>query len=163
MSGSGMSLIRQRAVDGLQVGDSFSVSRTFTDRNVLEFAEISRDFNPVHFDQRFAGVKKLKRPICHGLLVASLVTEIGGQIGWLASGMRFRFKRPVYCGDTVTCELTITEIGADGRAEAEAVLTNGSGQIVMECGLSGILPGDAEKRIMQAMLAEDASSGERNP
>jgi acyl dehydratase len=149
-----MSHIRQKAVEGLQIGDSFSVSRTFTEDDVLRFAEISRDYNPVHFDKRFTGVKRFQGPICHGLLVASLVTEIGGQIGWLASGMRFDFKRPVYLGETVTCELTIADIDEKGRARAEAILTNGSGLTVMECVLSGILPGEPEKEVMQAMLAE---------
>jgi hypothetical protein len=87
---------RQRAAEGLQVGDSFRTSRTFTDDDVIRFAKISRDYNPVHFDARFAKARNLPAPICHGLLAASLVTEIGGQIGWLASAMNFRFKGPVY-------------------------------------------------------------------
>ena len=49
------------------------------------------DINPVHFDERFAKIKNIERPICHGLLIASLLTEIGGQIGWLASGMSLKF------------------------------------------------------------------------
>jgi acyl dehydratase len=57
-----MSYIRNRSIDGLRVGDTFSVSRTFTDEDVLRYAEISRDYNPVHFDDRFA---KLER-CCHG-------------------------------------------------------------------------------------------------
>jgi len=76
----------------------------------MVFAEISRDYNPVHFDARFASIKGFSNPICHGLLIAGMVTEIGGQIGWLASGMNFRFVKPVYFGDTIECRLTITEI-----------------------------------------------------
>jgi len=53
-----MSYIRQKAIAGLKQGDSFAVSRTFTEQDTMVFAEISRDYNPVHFDDRFAKVKE---------------------------------------------------------------------------------------------------------
>jgi 3-hydroxybutyryl-CoA dehydratase len=65
---------RERAAEGLQVGDSFRTSRTFTDDDVIRFAKISRDYNPIHFDARFAKARNFSAPICHGLLAASLVT-----------------------------------------------------------------------------------------
>jgi acyl dehydratase len=144
-----MSFIRRKTVAGLQTGDTFSVARTFSEQDVIRFADISRDYNPVHLDERFAKAKNLDGRICHGLLVASLLTEIGGQIGWLASGMRFKFKKPVYFGDTVRCDFTITDIDERGRAKAEALFTNGSGETVLEALLTGILPGDRERRIMK--------------
>ena len=73
-----MSYIRNKAIEGLQVGDTFSVSRTFRNEDVLQFAEISRDYNPVHFDERFAKVKNFTGPICQGFLVASLVIPVFG-------------------------------------------------------------------------------------
>jgi 3-hydroxybutyryl-CoA dehydratase len=149
-----MSDIRQKAIAGLKRGDSFAVSRTFTEQETLAFAEISRDYNPVHFDPRFAKVKNLQGRICHGLLVASLLTEIGGQLGWLASGMQFRFKKPVYFGDTITCCLTITELDDRNRATAEAVFKNQQEEIVIEADLTGILPGVPEKRVMEVILVE---------
>ncbi len=149
-----MSHIRQKAVSGLAAGDAFSVSRTFREQDVRQFADISRDYNPVHFDQRFARVKKIDGLICHGLLVASLITEIGGQIGWLASGMTLQFKKPVFIGETIRCDFTITEIDDRGRAKAEAVFTNENAEMVLEAVLSGLVPGLQEKQVMQAMLAE---------
>ena len=120
----------------------------------MAFADISRDYNPVHFDDRFAEVKNFRGRICHGLLVASLLTEIGGQIGWLASGMSFRFKKPVYFGDTIECCLTITELDDRNRAKAEAVFKNQHNEIVIEAYLTGIVPGVPEKRVMEVMMAE---------
>jgi len=149
-----MSHIRKSAVDGLTIGDTFTVTRTFTEADTTAFAEISRDYNPVHFDDRFAAVKHFRGRICHGLLVASLLTEIGGQIGWLASGMGFRFRKPVYFGDTVECRFTLTELDNRQRAEAEAVFRNQRGEIVLEATLSGILPGLAEKEVIGRMMAE---------
>jgi 3-hydroxybutyryl-CoA dehydratase len=149
-----MSYIRQKAVAGLKPGDSFTISRTFTEQDTMAFADISRDYNAVHFDQRFAKAKNLQGRICHGLLVASLLTEIGGQVGWLASAMTFRFKKPVYFGDTIECRFTITEVDDRNRAKAEAVFKNQQDEIVLEASLAGIIPGLPERRVMEAMMAE---------
>ncbi len=145
---------RARAACGLRAGDAFTVSRTLNFEDVVRFAEASRDYNPVHFDERFARAKNFTAPICHGLLAASLVTEIGGQIGWLASGMNFRFKAPVYVGETVTCKLKIMEIDPKGRARASATLTKQDGATVIEAELIGIVPGKAERKVLGEMLSE---------
>jgi acyl dehydratase len=149
-----MSYIRQKAIAGMKIGDSFTVSRTFMEQDALTFADISRDYNPVHFDDRFAKVKNFQGRICHGLLVASILTEVGGQIGWLASGMNFVFKKPVYFGDTIECHFTITDLDDRNRAKAEAVFKNQHEEIVIEASLTGIIPGSPEKRVMEVMLAE---------
>lgn len=149
-----MSYIRKKAIAGLRPGDSFTVSRSFTEQDMLAFAEISRDYNPVHFDHRFASVKSFHSRICHGLLVASILTEIGGQMGWLASGMNFRFRKPVYLDDTIRCRFTITEVDDRNRAKAEAVFTNPQDEIVIEAHVTGIVPGSPEKSVMEQMMAE---------
>jgi acyl dehydratase len=149
-----MSKIRNQTIEGLKAGDTITVSRTFTEGDVFRFAEITRDYNPIHFDERFTGVKNLKGRICHGLLVGSLLTEIGGQIGWLASKMDFSFKHPVYFGDTVTCDLIITDIDSKNRAKASARFTNQDGTMVLEAELGGILPGEPERQVLKAMVAE---------
>ena len=149
-----MSQIRRKAIAGFNVGDSFTVQRTFTEADMLAFAEITRDYNPIHFDDRFAAVKTFTGRICHGLLVAGMLTEIGGQMGWLASVMNFRFKKPVYFGDTITCKLTITEIDARHRARAFAVYHSEEGNVVLEADLEGILPAKPEQNVLAAMVAE---------
>jgi 3-hydroxybutyryl-CoA dehydratase len=149
-----MSEIRKKTIQGLRAGDTFSVSRRFSEKDMTAFANITRDYNPVHFDSRFSGAKNFKARICHGLLVGSILTEIGGQIGWLASVMNFRFKQPVYFDETITCRLTITDIDERRRARAEAVYFSSEGNIVLEAELEGILPDKAERRILGAMLAE---------
>ena len=158
-----MTNFRARAAEGLQVGDSFTISRTFTDDEVALFAKISRDYNPVHFDPRYAEVRNFKTPICHGLLTASLVTEIGGQIGWLASGMNFRFKKPVYAGETITCKWVITEIDQYCRAKASVVIANEEGVTVLEADISGVVPGLEERVLLTRMLSEgDPTNGITN-
>ena len=149
-----MSDIRNRTIRGLKSGDTFTVSRRFTEEDVITFANITRDYNPVHFDSRYTDAKKFKTRICHGLLVGSMLTEVGGQIGWLASVMNFRFKQPVYFDETITCRFTITDIDERRRARAEAVYFNPAGHVVLEAELEGILPDAAERRILEAMVAE---------
>jgi 3-hydroxybutyryl-CoA dehydratase len=149
-----MSEIRRRAIEGLRPGDTFTVRRTFTEDIVRAFGELSRDYNPVHYDRRFAAAKGFAGLICHGLLVGSLLTEVGGQIGWLAAGMELRFLKPVFFGDTVTCRFTLIEVDARGRAQGRAVFTNQDGTTVIEAALTGRLPGDADRAVLAAMTAE---------
>lgn len=156
-----MSNIREKTIQGLKVGDSFTVVRTFSEAEMVSFSEVTRDYNPVHFDKRFSTVKKLNDRICHGLLVASIITEIGGQIGLLASVMNFRFKRPVYFGDTITCILTITEIDERNRAKTQAEFKNQDGIIVLQAELEGILPGNPERDVLTMMINEGDPTNKR--
>lgn len=146
--------MRMKAVNGIQVGDRFRVTRTFKKQDVIDFAATSQDYNPVHFDDRFASTKGFKGPICHGLLIGSLLTEIGGQLGWLATEMNFKFKKPVYIGDAITCELTITQMDARGFGEADVLFSNSDGTVVIEAEVKGNLPGNREREIMNLMVEE---------
>jgi 3-hydroxybutyryl-CoA dehydratase len=149
-----MSSMRMKAVEGIAVGDIFITSRTFTEQQVMDFAAISRDYNPVHFDERFVRAMKFNGKICHGLLVGSMLTEIGGQLGWLATEMDFKFQKPVYVGDTITTELTITDIDENGLAISEVVFTNQEGLTVLQAVVKGFAPGRSGKQVMRAMIAE---------
>jgi len=149
-----MTHIREKAIEGLNVGDMFSVSRKFTENDMNLFADITRDYNPVHFDERFTEVKGYDSRICHGLLVAGMITEIGGQMGCLATDMRFSFKKPVYFGDSIVCKLVISEQDDNGWFNAKAEYKNQNGTIVIEALLKGIGPGFKEKEVMKAMIAE---------
>jgi acyl dehydratase len=155
-----MSGIRRRAIEGLRPGDAFTLVRTFTEELSRAFGELSRDYNPVHHDRRFAEAKGFTGLICHGLLVGSLVTEVGGQIGWLATGMEFRFLKPVYFGDTITCRFTLAEIDERGRARGQATFTNQHGTTVIEATLAGRLPGEPERAVLAALIAEGDPTGE---
>ena len=153
-----MTTIRKKTIAGLKIGDCFTVQRTFTAEDVAAFARLSRDENPVHSSQQWVAAKGLDGKICHGLLVAAMVTEIGGQIGWLASRMDFKFKRPVYIGDRVECAFTITEIAPNRWAKGEACMTNQEGAVVIEARIWGILPNASEREILKGLVAQGRSS-----
>ncbi len=150
--------MRQRAIDGIQVGDVFSLQRNFSQKETEDFGDLTRDYNPVHYHQRWSQAKGFDGMICHGLLVGSMICEIGGQVGWLATGMSFKFIRPVYFGATITCALTIKKLEANGRAEAEAIFTDEHGDLVCLSTLTGRLPVETERGLLQAFVDE----GDRN-
>ena len=146
--------MRQKTIQGLKEQMSFTYSRSFTQQETETFGDLTRDYNPVHYDPRWAKAKGFKGLICHGLIVGSMICEFGGQAGWLATGMTFKFIKPVYFGDTITCTITITTIDAAGRAEAEAIFTNQDNEQVCFARLTGRLPLDNERLILQQMVDE---------
>ncbi|SFW69470.1 MaoC family dehydratase [Pseudomonas sp. NFACC04-2] len=144
----------ERAAEGLKVGDRFTVVRCFSRDDIHQFAQISRDYNPVHSDAHYAQLRRFKAPIAHGLLTASLITEIGGQIGWLATGMSLEFKRPVYPEEQITCHWLIVDIDERGHAKAEVRVLNEEGVTVLQAMTTGVLPGAQERECLKRMLAE---------
>ena len=147
--------IRQQTALGLNEGDTFRFSRTFTQSETEQFGDLTRDYNPVHYEPRWAKEKGFNGVICHGLLVGSMICEVGGQAGWLATGMHFKFIRPVYFGDTITCRLAVKKIDLSGRAAAEATFTNQKGEQVGYAHLTGIIPVGKTKDLLAQMIAEE--------
>lgn len=148
-----MNEIRRRTIAGLNAGDTLTLTRTFTEKDVDAFTGVTRDQNPIHSSKQFVELKGFKDRICHGLLVGGMITEVGGQMGWLASGMNFRFRKPVYFNDTITCRFTLTAVDEKNRATADAVFTNQNAEIVMEASLFGVLPNAQERQVLQDLLA----------
>jgi 3-hydroxybutyryl-CoA dehydratase len=89
----------------LKVGDVFTWQRTFTEEETLQFAELSGDKGRHHMERDDQG-----RLMVHGLLTATIGTKIGGDLNYIAREMVCEFIRPVFTGDTITCELTVTEV-----------------------------------------------------
>jgi len=97
------------AFDSIEVGQTFTFRRTFTEGDVALFCGVTGDYNPYHIDRTFIESSWFGRPIIPGLLTASMITHIGGMIGFLATEMEFQFVASVYIGDTITCTITFTE------------------------------------------------------
>lgn len=135
-----MSRMREKAAQGLKAGDVFTVTRTFSRAETEAFGELTRDYNPVHYDSEFAGVKGFPRLILHGLLTAGMLCQVGGQLAWLATRMDFRFRRPVFFGDTITCTVTVTSVDRRGWAKAAALYTNQNGEVVVSADMEGQVP-----------------------
>lgn len=99
----------REAFDVLAVGQVFTYRRTFTEGDVALFCGVTGDLNPYHLDDEHVRGSWFGRRIVPGLLTGSMMTHIGGMMGFLATDMSFQFVAPVYIGDTVTCTVTIGE------------------------------------------------------
>lgn len=101
----------------LKVGDTASISRKITDKDIRAFAELTGDHNPVHLDEAFAQKTRFGRRIAHGMLGASLIsallgTELPGE-GSLYLSQTLQFLGPVYIADTLTARVTVQEVRED--------------------------------------------------
>jgi len=97
----------QEAFETLTEGQTFVFRRTFTAGDAALFCGVTGDFNLYHIDDTFARSSRFGRPIIPGLLTGSMLTHVGGLLGFLAIEMTFQFVAPVYVGDTITCTVTI--------------------------------------------------------
>lgn len=89
----------------IKAGDVFTWQRTFTEEETGQFARLSGDTGRHHVERDEKG-----RLMVHGLFTASIGTKIGGDLNYIAREMHIEYLRPVFCGDTITCELTITAV-----------------------------------------------------
>jgi 3-hydroxybutyryl-CoA dehydratase len=106
-------------LEDLQVGMSAEFSKTVTEADIVAFADVSGDTNPVHMDEAFAAATPFKGRIAHGMLGASLLSTVFGTKlpgpGCIYISQDLRFKAPVRIGDTVVARVTISEILPEKR------------------------------------------------
>jgi 3-hydroxybutyryl-CoA dehydratase len=121
----------------MQVGDTTSWERTFTVEDVERFGQISGDLGVHHVKPDAQG-----RLLVQGLLTATLPTKLGGDLNFIARDMTFQFLRPVFTGDTIHCENTITRLEVqEERTLVEAAFTcrNQQGKEVLTGQVRGIV------------------------
>lgn len=121
----------------IAAGERRSYSRTFTVEDVRAFAAVSGDRGQHHVEPDASG-----RLWVHGLLTATIPTRLGGDLNYLARAMNFEFLRPVFSGDTITCESLCTRAEArDGRTECEFEITcvNQDGREVLRATSAGVI------------------------
>lgn len=104
---------------------------------VRKFAEITGDYNPLHFEEGFAAKTRFGRLIAQGglatgLLHALVAMELPGA-GSVFVRQSWKFPKPVYIGDTITAVGTVKSVQAKRRmAEMEFRVTNQNGDVVLE-------------------------------
>lgn len=128
----------------LQLGDSSTFTKTITEADVVLFAGLSGDFNPYHVDEVFAETSVYGRRIAHGMLTMSLLTNVLGNRfpgkGTVILGLQCRFVAPVYFGDTITVQATVTEKRVErGMVAIWAKFFNQDGKLVCT-GNTTVLP-----------------------
>jgi acyl dehydratase len=121
----------------MKVGDVTIWERTFTVEDVRLFGQVSGDQGIHHVETDEQG-----RLMVQGLLTATLPTKIGGDLNYIARELVFEFLRPVFTGDIIRCETTITHLErVDGRTNMAAkwVCRNQQGKEVMTGHTHGII------------------------
>lgn len=93
-------------------GDEAEVRRVITEEDVVNFAKISGDTNPVHLDESYAATTLFGKRIAHGSLCSSYISSVFGTKlpgpGCIYVSQSLRFKAPVYFGDEVVAKVKVT-------------------------------------------------------
>src|SRR6218665_1780818 len=111
--------IENRTFDEIRLGDTASMSRAVSEKDIQLFALASGDVSPDHRDADFAQTDGFQRISAHGswgggLISAVLGTELPGP-GTIYLGQSLRFERPVGIGDVITASVTVTEKKAQNQ------------------------------------------------
>lgn len=105
--------------DELALGQKAATSRTVTEADVVLFAGVTGDANPVHVDEVAARASRFGGRIAHGMLCAGYVSAVLGMKlpgpGAIYLEQSLRFTHPVRIGDTVTAQAEIIDIDAKRR------------------------------------------------
>lgn len=101
----------------LQIGDTYSEVFSYTQEQVIAFAELSGDRNPLHLDAEYAATTMFKKPIIHGILGASIMSKILGMHfpgeGTVYLKQEIDFKRPMYVDVQYEAQLKVLETNPD--------------------------------------------------
>jgi 3-hydroxybutyryl-CoA dehydratase len=120
------------------VGERASFSRTLTEADVALFIGVTWDVNPLHTDDRYVSETPFQRRIVPGLLIASLLTHLGGLWAFLAQEMKFKFLAPVYIGETITAEAVVVEADSEKNwVKLQCRCVNGEGKEVLHAEIEG--------------------------
>ena len=108
--------------EDLSVGMSDIYQKTVTDADIVLFAGVSGDTNPVHLSDEFAEASRFKARIAHGMLTASFIsTVLGTKLpgpGCIYINQNLKFRAPVRAGDRVEATATVTDIITQKRRVA---------------------------------------------
>jgi acyl dehydratase len=121
----------------LHVGQKAIRSITLTADHVRAYAEITGDYNPLHFDETFASRTKFKKLVVQGglttgLLHALVAMDMPGP-GTVFLSQNWKFTAPVYLGDTITAEAEILSIHATKPVtQLKVRITQQDGETVLD-------------------------------
>jgi 3-hydroxybutyryl-CoA dehydratase len=147
--------------DDVEVGQEWESSgRTVTEADVVNFAGVSGDFNPIHMDHEYAKTTPFRRPIAHGLLVFAM----GSGLGVTCPHMRtiaflqvreWNFREPLFIGDTIRLKSKVLEKSLRGRGRRGEIVwyrgvVNHEGKVIQDGILVTLVEGRAGRRSAEA-------------
>ena len=123
-------------LEDLTPGMTATVSRTVSEADVVSFAEVTGDRNPLHLDETYAAGTRFGGRIIHGMLSAGFIScVLGTQLpgpGGVYLNQSLAFRAPVRIGDTVATTVTVTEIDPDRRLVRFATVCRVGDKAVVE-------------------------------
>jgi 3-hydroxybutyryl-CoA dehydratase len=124
--------------DDVEIGQEWeTLGRTITQADIVNFAGLSGDFNPIHMDHEFAKSTPFRQPIAHGLLILAMSSGLGMNTPPMRTlaflGIRdWQFKGPVFIGDTIRVRSKVVE--KESRARGRRGVITWQRQIInQEC------------------------------
>lgn len=126
-----------RKYEEINVGDTGSVSKTVTEADVILYAGITGDNNPVHVNDIEAKASRFGQRIAHGMLSAGFISAVLGTClpgkGTIYMGQTLKFLRPVHIGDTVTAIAEAVEKNDEKRQiRFKTIVKNQDDKIVID-------------------------------
>jgi 3-hydroxybutyryl-CoA dehydratase len=119
-----------------QAGDTAEMRKVVTEEDILLFAKVTGDCNPVHVSREFAEKTRFKERIAHGMLSAGLISAVLGMKlpgpGCLYLSQTLNFLGPVKIGDEITARVEITEVISEKRLRLKTVCLNQRADIVLD-------------------------------
>lgn len=120
----------------LDVGQTATFSKLVTEHDIMMFASMSGDRNPVHLDAEYAAGTMFKERIAHGMFSGALISaavacELPGP-GTIYLGQQMEFKLPVKLGDELTVQLEILEKLPKFRVRIATRVVNQRGEVVVD-------------------------------
>ena len=101
-------------IEDITVGMTAEFTKVLTQADIVAFAEISGDTNPVHLNEDYAAKTMFKGRIAHGMLTAGLISAVLGTKlpgpGCIYLSQELNFRAPVKPGDKVTAKVTVIEV-----------------------------------------------------
>jgi 3-hydroxybutyryl-CoA dehydratase len=122
--------------EDLHLGMEASITSSVSEQDIIAFADITGDRNPVHLDADYAARTMFKERISHGMLTASYISAVFGMElpgpGCIYISQTLNFRGPVRIGDDIITTVRLVELyPAKRRARFECVCTV-SGKSVLE-------------------------------
>ena len=120
--------------EDLQIGQSATMEKTVSERDLQMFGDATGDHNPIHFDEEYARGTLFRGRVAHGVLSIGFISAvIGMQLpgeGTIFVSAKFEFKAPVRIGDTVVTTCTVREIGERRRVVLDCICSVGDTVVV---------------------------------
>ena len=131
------------AFEDLRIGQAASIGKTITEADILLFAAVSLDTNPVHVNAEAAAASIFKERVAHGMLSAGLISAVlGTQLpgpGTIYLAQTLQFRRPVKIGDTVTATAEVTTLDPEKKRATLRTVCTVAGKVVIE-GEATVMP-----------------------